>query len=68
MNQSLGCGSDQRLRDLRPNLHNQLWIKRTVSAHASLQGFALDQFHCVKAAASVRCSAKLENRTYIWMP
>src|SRR5262245_42785137 len=67
MDQTLSRSCGQRMRDLSRNFHNQLRIQRAVSSHTSFQGFAVDQFHCVKAAAPVRCSTKLINGGHIRM-
>src|SRR6266516_1222785 len=54
MDQTLGRGSHQCPRNLDRNLQSQLCTERTIPPHASLQCFALDQFHCVKAPTAIR--------------
>jgi hypothetical protein len=68
MDQTVGCRSHQRPRDLDGNFQNQFCFKRTIPAHASLQGFALDQLHCVETAAAIGRSTELINSGDIRMP
>src|SRR6266576_2173224 len=68
MDQTLGRGSHQCPRNLDRNLQSQLCTERTIPPHASLQCLALDEFHCVIAAAAIRRSTELENGSHIWMP
>jgi hypothetical protein len=67
MDQTLGRGSDQCPRNLDRNLQSQFCTERTISPHPSLQRFALDQFHCIKAPTAIRRSAELKNGSYIRM-
>jgi hypothetical protein len=67
MDQTLGRGSHQCPRNLDRNLQSQLCSERAIPPHASLQRFALDQFHCVKAPTAIRRSAELKNGSHIRM-
>src|SRR4029453_14275617 len=65
MDQTLGRGSHQCPHNLDRNLKSKLCIERAIPPHASLQRFALDEFHCVKAPTAIRRSTELKNGSHI---
>ena len=68
MDQTVRRSSHQSPADLNRDFQNQFCIKRAVPPYASLQGFALDQLHCVIAATAIGRSAELKNGSHIRMP
>src|SRR5207253_1126746 len=68
MDQTLSRCRHQCARDLDCDFESQFWIEGTIPTHASLQGFALDQLHCVETATAIGRSTELINGGHIGMP
>src|SRR5438477_1283266 len=67
VDQTLDRRRNQRPRNLGRDFQSELWLKWAITPHASLQGFALDQFHRVIAAIDFRRSAELKYAGHIRM-